>query len=430
MAPATRSQTARIAGFPGTNENGVAERKTRPLHSQASAPAKREPLASRLSDAPPVYQIDLSKPPAERYVELATDFREQIIELPSLFDEVVQSVHPLVNVDVVRKFARVLLRRLHSDELTEELRGISRVTGVEMYLLVCFNSLLDILMGCSSGGVRAQCTDGGVRMLHYRTLDWGMDALRKVVVHLEFVDKPRGRVLARSVTYVGFVGVLTGVREGLSLSLNFRPNHNNPKSLVSQALFRGHQLLVLLGRRPSIASRLRDLVLPSPQDTGPLPDLSVITHDFPSVTTTAAYIIASDGETTTVFEKDRATAEVSSATAFIAATNHDAAIDGDGDNTASESRAFREGYSPIQQLLEESVDRKECMSRLWTRHEKAFVRRNPQSEDGVYAAEGDVVKWVQKWPITNEMTHYACVMDPALGAVVWLRRWLEPLPSR
>jgi hypothetical protein len=39
-----------------------------------------------------------------------------------------------------------------------------------------------------------------------------MDPLRQVVVELEFVEKAGGPVIARSVTYIGFVGVLTGVR--------------------------------------------------------------------------------------------------------------------------------------------------------------------------------------------------------------------------
>jgi hypothetical protein len=85
---------------------------------------------------------------------------------------------------------------------------------VEMYLLVALNTVLDLLMGCTSGAVRVSDGEGdeGVRMMHFRTLDWGMDVLRRVVVQLDFVEKPEGGVFARSVTYVGFVGVLTGVR--------------------------------------------------------------------------------------------------------------------------------------------------------------------------------------------------------------------------
>lgn len=61
-------------------------------------------------------------------------------------------------------------------------------------------------------------------MLHFRTLDWGMDGLRKLVVRLEYVKD--GQRIGTTVGYVGFVGILTAVRKDLSLSLNFRPNRN------------------------------------------------------------------------------------------------------------------------------------------------------------------------------------------------------------
>lgn len=52
-------------------------------------------------------------------------------------------------------------------------------------------------------------------MLHFRTLDWGMDPLRSVLVQLEFVrskSEDPEKAIARTVTYAGFVGALTGVR--------------------------------------------------------------------------------------------------------------------------------------------------------------------------------------------------------------------------
>lgn len=64
------------------------------------------------------------------------------------------------------------------------------------------------------GGKRAKSPEEE-RMLHFRTLDWGMDSLRSVLVELEFVrseSEDPEKVVARTVTYAGFVGVLSGVR--------------------------------------------------------------------------------------------------------------------------------------------------------------------------------------------------------------------------
>jgi hypothetical protein len=161
------------------------------------------------SESLPLYTIDLSLPPRERYVQVAKDFREQLHQLTALFAEIVGLTG--APIGPVRLLARLLLRRVYSEEETEELKGIGKAIDMELYLIVAFNTLLDSFMGCTSGGVKTR--DGkNTKMLHFRTLDWDMNLLRNVMVRLDFVEKPKGEVIARTVTYVGFVGVLTGVR--------------------------------------------------------------------------------------------------------------------------------------------------------------------------------------------------------------------------
>jgi hypothetical protein len=135
-----------------------------------------------------------------------------------------------------------------------------------MYLLVAFNVLLDLLLGCTSGGVLVEEPMGQgtgwkeAKMLHFRTLDWGMDPLRQLVVKLDYVRKDGGEVVASTVGYFGCVGVLTGVRKGLSMSVNFRPYHHC-STLRKRIAFRRHQVAVLLGLRPSVSSVLRTYLL-------------------------------------------------------------------------------------------------------------------------------------------------------------------------
>lgn len=106
----------------------------------------------------------------------------------------------------------------------KELKGIAKASGVALYILIALNVLLDSLLGCTSGGVMTSLDKTGgkrapgpaeERMLHFRTLDWGMDPLRSVLVQLEFVRSKSAdpeKVIGRTVTYAGFVGALTGVR--------------------------------------------------------------------------------------------------------------------------------------------------------------------------------------------------------------------------
>ena len=166
------------------------------------------------ADVVPIYTVDLSLPPRERYKAVAKAYKHQLENLVGLFDELLESFTNArkIYMEGIKKLSRIALRRLYSKEETEELRGIHDVTGIDMYLLVVFNLLLDCLMGCTSGGVRVRDSPSGSNMLHFRTLDWGMDHLREVVIQLEFKNGAHEDVIARSITYVGFVGILTGVR--------------------------------------------------------------------------------------------------------------------------------------------------------------------------------------------------------------------------
>ena len=138
-------------------------------------------------------------------------------------------------------------------------------------------------------------------------------------------------MIASSITYVGFIGVLTGVRKGLSMSLNFRSLHQ-AGGLASQLQFYAHHLLVLLGLRPSIASLLRGYLIdgtrqhPRGSEDGNDDAISLeqVVDDISHRRTTACYLIFSDGESTVSLDKDLA--EVTRqrrSDSFIATTNHD-----------------------------------------------------------------------------------------------------------
>ncbi|KAK3171394.1 hypothetical protein OEA41_003478 [Lepraria neglecta] len=384
--------------------------------------------ASRINCEVPKYTIDLSLPPVKRYQHVAADFNAQTAALPALFDEIVLGMKPNARVGRVRRIARLLLRRVYYDEETEELRGISEATGIELWLLVAFNVLLDLFMGCTSGAARVDDGQGGKKMLHFRTLDWGMDPLRKVVVQLDFIQKPGGKVVASSITYVGYVGVLTGVRKGLSMSLNFRPNHERSTRLANFRFY-FHHLLVLLGFRPSISSLLRQQLLPSQKSsrrsTATKPTLKSIEHTLPSTTTTAAYLIFSDGDRTITMEKDHRTAMVKSSSDFIVATNHDAAEEispGSQSQPEPDSSNTLEATG-MQGLVDDSVRRKDLAEKLWNKSLRKTRRRiSPQK-----LTKDTVVGWIDTYPISNDETHYATIMDPKVGKVAWVERYLEPL---
>ena len=378
--------------------------------------------------APPRYTINLSLPPIQRYQQLARDYNERVQNLPLLFDEVLEALCPKRSIGLIRRLARIFLRRLHSREETQELVGIHQITGIDLYLLVAFNVLLDIFMGCTSGAARTVDQDGRQKMIHYRTMDWGMDPLRKVIVQLDFINYEKGPIIASSVTYAGYVGVLTGVRSGLSLSLNFRPNHD-ASTRYKNFRFYLHHLLVLTGVRPSISSIFRQCLLDSSTGkSSQFKDLDSIERNLPTVHSTAAYLIFSDGDRAISLEKDRKTALIRSAKDFIATTNHDVA---DEQQSKSDPSAVA---MPVAQAtgmaisVAESSERKKCISDKWARAAKKQGATETLGDKSVpvAVAQSQLTKWVHAYPTTNEETHYSCTVDPKDGSFVWVRCYPEP----
>ena len=221
--------------------------------------------------------------------------------------------------------------------------------------------------------------------------------------------------------------MLTGVRKGLSVSLNFRPTHDN-SGRFSDFRFYFHHLLVLLGFQPSISSLLRGYLLPALSVNPPPTEISAldsVKRNLPSVKTTAAYLIFSDGDTTLTIQKDHRALVVRSANDFIVATNHDEPKDNKTQGLKStHQHSFK---TLLDGIVVESVDRKNAAEKMWKRSLKTAKRNSTKistHDEGI--TKDDVIRWMSTPPILNEETHFATVMDPKDGKVVWAKRYIEP----
>ena len=314
---------------------------------------------------------------------------------------------------------------MYNEEETRELHGISAASQIPMYLLVAFNVLLDLFMGCTSGGVRVQrCNPPSAksRMLSFRALDWGMEPLRQIVMEVDFVRSEGGPVVATSVTYFGYIGVLTGVRKSLSLCLNFRPRHDGT-SYKKQCSYGWHLLMVLFGFRSSISSVLRRLLL---QPEAGNRTLDEIVKELKGQKSTAAYLILSDGEKTVNLEKDHCCAQVQSSNNFIVALNHD--IDDEINPQNLQQRANTEpklmAATGMSDIVLFSLERKACIQALYKHTlRNKNVRKQPLGP--IY--EDEVIDWMEGPDIVNDETHYAVVMDAVAGKILWSQRWLSAI---
>ncbi|KPM42792.1 hypothetical protein AK830_g3751 [Neonectria ditissima] len=389
----------------------------------------------------PKLTIDLSQPPRNRYDHIIPHFREVVehCDLPRLFYDILDNLAGETLGKCLGVAARVALRRLYKGEESAEIAGISKAIGVPMHILVALNVLLDLLLGCTSGGVRVNPngtdSDQKTRMLHFRTLDWGMDPLRKIVVELDFVRSPGGPVVATTVTYLGYVGVLTGVRKGLSMSLNFRPYHDQT-TLRARAAFRWQQAMVLLGFRQSISSVLRGFLLDAPRSDGgesrkgptveqaserteelQESDIAAILDTLSSSPSTAAYLILCTADRVFVVEKDHRRASIRTSDIFLTAYNHDATDETNPAHLQQAASELAKTETGMADIVEFSLDRKKRMDEMWKKGVRAGRRRRRKQANAVTLE--DVKQFVGDSEISNEETHYAVIMDPGAGEVIW-----------
>ncbi len=102
----------------------------------------------------------------------------------------------------------------------EEIIGISNATGINLGEIVLYNIFYEIFTLCTS--IVGEDQNGN--MIHGRNLDFGLflgwdikndtwqlsEILRTLIVNIDNVRG--GKVAYKTVTFVGFVGLITGVR--------------------------------------------------------------------------------------------------------------------------------------------------------------------------------------------------------------------------
>lgn len=128
----------------------------------------------------------------------------------SIVSQILDGAVPKVTKPVVKLIMSGLFTKLASEELTEELAGISDVTGCPMWALIAYNIGYDFMAGCSSGGMKTVGGDGKEEMFHYRNLDWHMPETRQTTIKVNYTRG--GKTVMEAIHYAGMVGIHTGVR--------------------------------------------------------------------------------------------------------------------------------------------------------------------------------------------------------------------------
>lgn len=210
------------------------------------------------------------------------------------------------------------------------------------------------------------------------------------------------------------------------------------------------KLLVVLGKRPSIPSILRKYIVPETQridarsyqiKESSWPSLDRVAKAFVALKTAQCFVILCDGRKTVVIEKDWRTAHQRSDHSFIVCTNHDQAeeqtkqdndattlLHGDDSSLSRDKVMETAALVGMEEILEESVDRKRWVEQKWTRAIRRYRNDTRDDErDDCAVTMRQLRGWVTTEPVCARCTHYAVIMDPVIGRVVWSRRFPEPV---
>jgi acid ceramidase len=167
----------------------------------------------------PLFVVDLDKPPAERWTQIASTYAQQINDL-------VQGAKDFITAFLGETIVDKLVNELSDldsklpQPYADELRGIANVSGVPLGEIVLYNVFYEVFTVCTS--IVAEDETG--KLYHARNLDFGLflgwnekthdwaitERLRKTIVNVDW--KKGGKTIFKSVNFAGFVGVYNGVR--------------------------------------------------------------------------------------------------------------------------------------------------------------------------------------------------------------------------
>ncbi|KXH25465.1 hypothetical protein CSIM01_09259 [Colletotrichum simmondsii] len=370
----------------------------------------------------PIYKIDMGKPAEERYIDLAKDLAPKIREVSPLFDEVIEATFPRGMSGFAKFTSRFTLRKVFDPEQTKEIKSIAEVAGIPVHQLMALNTFLDLMLGCTSGAALVKDDSkrkigGGApdRLMHFRTLEWGMDILRDILVIIDLLR---------------------------------------------------HQIKVLFGLRESVPSMLRRIVLnedisiknakvystknPNPrEDSRKFTLITSIGKKLASSKASPCYLTLCDGREVVNILKDLHDGKIKTSSVFQIQCNHDP------DHRRCCGRmTVRYGADPVQAKLmesedwiEASADRQNAFHDKWIEHVRAIANGNDISWarqnscctdlelDAEASKSGELTgvdeaklrEWIASYPTTNESTHFKCIMDSLTGEIRWISRGPDPL---
>jgi beta subunit of N-acylethanolamine-hydrolyzing acid amidase len=333
----------------------------------------------------PRYSVSLNEPPSTRWNHIVDEYREQMRAADRAVSAMIRDgAGGRVKGKIVENLASGMLRTYNAFGgvyYGAELQGIANRLGVALGKLVLMNIVYNLSAYCSAVVVEVD----GVPV-HIRTMDWDLDVLEPLTVEIDFVLD--NRVLFSATTWVGCVGVFTGVKPNcFSSSINFRISDGT----ILQNVKRG------LGRSWPVSFLMRE-VLESAQSYEQAVAFLANSHVM-----APCYIVVAG---TKAGEGAVLTRERSSDIVERRITLADRLGGNNDDDKSSRRRAF------IVQTNQDHWDFDERNDIMWSMERRELAAATLSSL-GADACVNDLWRLMRQPPILNELTIYTTLMIPA-----------------
>ena len=190
---------------------------------------------------PKRYVLNLDEAPEVRWKQIAAEYKSQMQEV--IYD-IFQMFHVSNrSIELVTILADNLQYYLPT-EIAREIHGISIESDIPLGELLVYNFLNELTAYCTSIVVE---NEKGV-IIHGRNLDFGLtDKLKDSVIIVDV--KRNGKVVCTGVTFAGYVGFFTGVKQnGFSVSANDRTSGSLLENILELLLNRQGRFVGLVMR--------------------------------------------------------------------------------------------------------------------------------------------------------------------------------------
>lgn len=176
---------------------------------------------SRTWATPPLFMVDLDAPAECRWEHIVKKYLPSLRELVRYLKATEEEEYGSCFGPALRWIVSWMGQFYLDTEFRKEIEGIASHTasiGLTYDKLVVLNVGYDLLARCTSAVVACPSTGEPV---HLRNMDWESESLWPLTIDVDFTRQ--GVTVFKGTTWVGFVGMYTGMRLcGWSVSLNYR----------------------------------------------------------------------------------------------------------------------------------------------------------------------------------------------------------------